>query len=418
MRFVIIFSLFVLSFNTRATTSTTPYTPIVFVHGMLASSDTWVNPYVNFRNAGYSENDLYFLDWNTMSMNSPMTVQQLDSLVNHIIESTGKKKVNLVGHSAGGGICSSYLSDKKRAKKIDKYVHLASMPIENTPAVATLNLYSPDDKITGGKDYSGVTNKAISGLDHYEIATSKQSFEAMFQFFNPGGKLELTVPESASQYTISGRVCTLGDNSPEKNAQVEIYSFNKRSGARESQTPIHVLTTDENGYFPAILLNADTYYEFMVTSLDKSKRKVHYYREPFSNNNPLVYLRTMPSSGFAGFLLKSLPQNEDEACLAIFSSNKAILFGRDNLSVQGLDLARKDITPDSKTAIALFIFDEGSDKESSGMGVQTFKSFPFMNGVDYFLSVEENPIELNFNGRRMNVAPVKSSDGIMVVVFD
>jgi len=126
----------------------------------------------------------------------------------------------------------------------------------------------------------------------------------------------------------------------------------------------------------------------------------------------------MPSSGFAAFLLKGLPQNENEACVGIFSASKAIMNSRDNLAVQGLEVSREDITPQSKTTIALFIYDDAGDQVSSGMAISTYKAFPFINGLDYQLPIDGYPLEFALNGRRMNMMPVKSSDGLMIVVFD
>jgi triacylglycerol esterase/lipase EstA (alpha/beta hydrolase family) len=42
---------------------------------------------------------------------------------------TGSKKVNLIGHSAGGGVCMTLVNDKKMGKSVERYVHLASMPV-------------------------------------------------------------------------------------------------------------------------------------------------------------------------------------------------------------------------------------------------------------------------------------------------
>ncbi len=420
MRLILSLLLFSISFSILSQVKQTSHTPIIFVHGMLGSSDTWTNAHMNFCNAGYAKEELWFLDWNTMALDNPKAVKKLDSLVAHVLKTTGKSKVNLVGHSAGGEICTIYLEDKKNTKYIDKYVHLASIPLTKIPLTTIMNLYSPDDKITGGKDYDKVTNKSIPELDHFQIATSKASFEAMYTFFNPNTNLlEHTTERTATDSVqISGRACTLGDNLAEANATIEVYSFNRRTGKRETETPIHTFKTDQHGNWEAISLSVDKYHEFVVIPENKAKRKVHYYREPFKNDNPLVYLRTMPSSGFASFLLKALPQNEDEACVGIFSASKAIMNGRDNLAVQGLEVSRDDITPQSKNTIALFIYDDAGDQISSGMLISTYKAFPFISGLDYQLPIDGYPLEFALNGRRMNVMPVKSSDGVMIIVFD
>jgi len=399
----------------------TQKTPIIFVHGMLASSDTWVKPYQQFSANGYSAEKLWVLDWNTLAMNSPAAIKQLDSLINHILKSTNAKQVNLVGHSAGGGICSSYLSDKKQAKKVERYVHLASMPLAQKMVVPTLNLYSSDDKITGGKDYdfANIENARIEGLDHYEIATSHDSFEKMYAFFNSENvPINNQSIEENKEISISGRAVTLGENQPEKEAQINVYIIDVLTGKRSTDSPLTTLQTDEHGNWGPISLDHSSYHEFVVIPKDKNKRTVHYFREPFKQDNPLVYLRTLPEGGFAGFLLKTLPANEDEACVALFSANKAILSGRDNVTFEGLDLTREDLSPASKTAIAHFIFDENADKNSSGMPNARFKALPFMSALDFMIPISDAPIEIRFNGRRFNLPRIPSNEGITVVVFD
>jgi hypothetical protein len=47
-------------------------------------------------------------------------------------------------------------------------------------------------------------------------------------------------------------------------------------------------------------VTANTKYEFEIVSGVANDRVIHYYREGFTHNNPLVYLRTIPSSGLAG----------------------------------------------------------------------------------------------------------------------
>jgi triacylglycerol esterase/lipase EstA (alpha/beta hydrolase family) len=49
----------------------TTHTPVIMVHGMLASGDTWTNFHRYFLEQGYTQEELWVLDWNTASFNSP-----------------------------------------------------------------------------------------------------------------------------------------------------------------------------------------------------------------------------------------------------------------------------------------------------------------------------------------------------------
>jgi hypothetical protein len=413
----LVFSFFFLAIITLMNAQTT-HTPVIMVHGMLASGDTWTNFHRYFLEQGYTQEELWVLDWNTASFNSPKAVGQLDSLIGVVKKETGSKKVNLIGHSAGGGVCMTLVNDKKMGKSVERYVHLASMPVTEQPAVSTLNLYSSSDKITGGKDYSYTDNQAIANQDHYEVATSRESFASVYRYFSNGSEPKEIPSGTSATVQLSGKACTMGDNTPESGATIEIYAFNVKTGERLSSEPIAQFVAGTDGRWGPFDASSTQHYEFVVKPKGDGKRVVHYFREPHTFNNSTIYLRTLPTRGLAGFLLKSLPVNEKEVCLAVFSSSKAMIYGRDNLAVQGLEISRPEIASDTKTAIAFFVFDEKSDGQSTGMAISTFKNLPFMAAIDFQIDPEYSPIDVNLNGRRMMIPGIRSNEGIVVVVYE
>ncbi len=393
------------------------YTPIIFVHGMLGSGDTWSQTIQLFREQGYPSENLVVMDWNSLMFGQLNTTKILDSIIDDVCSKTGAKKVNLVGHSAGGGVCSSYLKDTILAKKVDNYIHLASGKLATTPLVRTLNLYSSEDLITGGEDMNGVENKAISNKDHYEIATCKESFEVMYQFFNPD--LKLSTETSNLSKNISGKALTLGENKAEVNANISIYAMNPETGERTTKNPIYQFTTNEHGSWGPFLAKENVFYEFVVKPENSEKRTVHYYREPFNSENNLVYLRTLPNSGMASMLLSGIPKDKKQAGLAIFSANKAIIHGRDTLIVNDTELSTETLSPAKKTAIAHFLYDDNKDSKTDGTAIPAFQMFPFLNGVDAFLSSKpKDKINIQFNHTAIKLTPIPSDQGVMVVVFN
>jgi hypothetical protein len=392
-------------------------TPIIFVHGMLAAGDTCSNTVQNFTEAGYSQDELHILDWNTLNFNRSAAQAQLDSLVSVVLKSTKSKKVNLVGHSAGGGVCSTYITTKKNYKKVERYVHLASGALPVTIKTPTLNLYSPDDLVTGGKDIKYALNHSIAGMDHYEIATSDSSFNVMYQFFNPEGKRKEVKVVSVENVLISGKACTLGENQPERNAEIEIYAFDAVLGQRDASSKISV-KTDEFGNFGPLSLSASNFYEFVVHPTNGGKKSIHYFREPFQQDNHLVYLRTLPTGGFASMMLGDLPSNEHEVGLAIFSASKALIHGRDELVVNGIEITTKELASDKKTAIAFFLYKSTDKEELAATPIQKFANFPFMSGADVWVKTAETIVRLTMNKRSVVIPAIPSSEGISVVVFD
>ncbi len=395
--------------------------PVVMMHGALASGDTYATHAQRFSSNNYCPDLLFAFDWNTLNQGNSVDI--LDALIDEILAQTGANQINLVGHSAGGGLGYSYLEDATRAAKVAHYAHLGSNP-NAQPAgpngeTPTINIWSEDDLIVQGGDITGATNVHLPGFDHYEIATSDETFEAMYEFFND------SLPTSSSiipsdELLIGGRAVTLGENVPLEGATINIYALDAATGNRINDMPDATLTTDAGGYWSGFEAAADTYYEFHLISANASDRKIHYYREPFIRSNPMVYLRAFPpASSIAGLLLAGIPQDENQSALSIFTANQAVLYQRDELKVEGFDLATAEYATPEKTIIAYFLYDDGNGQTDGNIHATFSFLGTFLTGVDYFTpATEPTSLEIEFNNRSMNVPNRKSSEGVMVVVFD
>lgn len=399
--------------------------PVIFLHGFLASGDTWANQVMRFNTNGYCDNLLYAYDWNTLSGGND--VAALDKFIDSVLLWTGATQVDLVGHSAGGGYGYSYCEDTIRARKIAHYVHIGSSS-QSSPAglndeVPTLNISSPDDKVAGSTSITGATNITLTGTDHYQVATSAETFYDLYKFFN-NGKLPTTTTISASgtELKVSGKALTLGDNSPHNNATINIYEVNPSTGYRLNSTPNYVLHSDANGKWGPQTIKSNTKYEFEIISGVSGDRVIHYYREGFTHNNPLVYLRTIPpASSLAGQLLSGLPKNDNQTVLAVFTASQATVAGRDSLTVDNNVLSTSAITPASNTVIAMFLYDDNNNQTTDLSEPFLFTLLTqFLTARDvYFQTTTPASIPLRFNGRELFVPNLKSqSEGIIVTVFD
>jgi pimeloyl-ACP methyl ester carboxylesterase len=399
--------------------------PIVFVHGFLASGDTYAGQVVRFSSQGYCASHLHVFDWNTLGGGPKAAIGKLDERINQILARTKSQKVHLVGHSAGGGLGYAYLADSARAQKVARYVHIGSGP-QPGPAgakgeVPTLNIYSEDDLVVKGKDIPGATNVQMKGLDHYQVATSGATFDVMFDFFNPGRSRLAVKGEKAKNAGISGRVLTLGENTPQAGAKVQVYALDPTSGFRKQQQPDVVLTADSAGYWGPWSAKRGTFYEFCVETGKAGELPVHYYREPFQGTNSLVYLRTLPGAGSpAGLLLAALPRKDDQSVLAVFSSSRAVIHGRDSLSANGQDLSSSALCPAAKTVIAMFLYDNGDGQTTLAPhnNFQVMRSF--LTGVDWFApAAPPASLRLRLNGRTLNVPNWSAAkSGVSVAVFE
>ncbi|TAH09463.1 MAG: hypothetical protein EAZ12_06525 [Sphingobacteriia bacterium] len=199
---------------------------------------------------------------------------------------------------------------------------------------------------------------------------------------------------------------------------IDVFAFDLNKGGRKKETASFQFVADSLGNWGPFVADPSIGYEFVLKPTG-GQRTVYYYYEPFVQSNRLVYLRALPKTGMTALLLNTLPADDQQSVLAIFTSNGAVVNGRDSLTINDFNLSSSTISPASKTGIAQFIFDNG-DKQSSGKLILNFNAVPFMNGIDLLLDTQNiTPIHLYFNGRDLYLPKRKSAtEGVMVMVLN
>jgi hypothetical protein len=392
--------------------------PIIFVHGFLASGDSWATQIQRFIKSGYCEDRLFVFDWNTIGEEKSDSL--LEIFIRKVLIKTKTLSVNLVAHSAGGGLCFPFLKDSLRAKLVSNYVHIGSLPITGAAGphaeIPTMNIYSPEDKVVKGYAIDGTTNVMEPGFDHLQVASSGLTFESVYSFFNNNQKPVFNnIQENQSLSSISGRVVTLGENLPMSKDTVLLYEFDAQKGERKTNKPT-ILLTDLNGFWPSTLVSKNSFLEFELHS--KKSRVIRYYVEPQQSNNHLMYLRTIPTSGLVSGLMRAVPKNDSTVALAIFSSNHAIIYGRDSLTIDTVNLSTATLSPAKKTIAASFVFDDG-DGKTSKTNVKGFGIGMFLSATDYYIKPSDTEKSaIYFNGKRILVPRIPSKDAVMVIMFN
>ncbi|MCB9625883.1 MAG: hypothetical protein H6725_00780 [Sandaracinaceae bacterium] len=396
------------------------HVPVVMVHGFLASGDTYATHIMRFTANGYCQDRLFVYDWN--SLGSGGGPELLDAFVDEVLSVTGATQVDLLGHSAGGGVGYTYLSDATRAAKVRRYVHLASGaedgPAGPTANVPTLNLYSANDRVVmGNSGIPGATNVDLVDADHYEVATTDDSFAAIWMFLT-GSEAEVTgvVPQE-EPIVVAGRAATLGENTPAAGATVDVYEVEPDSGQRRRARPLASFVANERGYWGPLQVQPETRYEFHVTPVEG--RSIHYFREPFVRTNTKVYLRTLPTTGLARLLVSALSFDEDQPTSVIFIANRGLQPG-DALSLDEVDLSGDEYTNRDNTTIALFFFDDNGNDQTDLTPVALFETFPFLAGADFAPGADAAQSTVaEFNGRRLAMPRRPAEpDGVSIAVFD
>lgn len=398
--------------------------PVVAAHGFLAAGDTWAPHAMRFEANGLCPGWFAAFDWNTLDRNADHD-EALDALIDTLLSESGAAAVDLIGHSAGGGFGYEYLADPTRASRVAHYAHVGSFA-NDAPAgpvdapVPTLNIWSPDDRtVEDGGDIPGATNVSLPGQDHYEVATSVESFEAMHRFFRDGADPTVTQGTATSTPTVSGRALTLGENEPEAGAVITVWTLDPETGQRATSEPVATLTTDDEGRWGPVTVPGDAPHEFLVEPADGVP--VHYYREAFAASNPLVYLRTLPPPGtLAGILVSVLPLDTTDTVVVVFIASQALNVDEDSLTLDGLELSRDDTTDAANTTIAMFLYDANGNEQTDATVVDAFASFPFFAGVDVHVPGDAaSTSELQWNERVIRFPRLPATDeGAIVVVFD
>ena len=205
--------------------------PIVFVHGFLGSGDNWATQIQRFSSNGYCENSMYVFDWNSISR-SKSTDSLLNNFIDEVLKKTNATQVDLVGHSAGGALCYSYLNNSLHATKVAHYIHIGSGKMK-TPAgqnaeVATMNIFSTADMIAkSGGEIPGAVNVQQTTTDHFQVATSEETFLSLFKFFNNNQepRTKKVIASKKNNNTIGGKGVTLGENNPLSRVFYQVTTF-------------------------------------------------------------------------------------------------------------------------------------------------------------------------------------------------
>jgi pimeloyl-ACP methyl ester carboxylesterase len=361
--------------------------PIVFVHGNGDSSALWINNIWRFEANGYKRGQLFAIDFTypnarrddskpePFRSSAEDQMKELAAFVAHVVKTTRRRKVALVGSSRGGNAIRSYLKNGGGAEYVSHAVlcgtpnkgivisdtmligsefngafpflkDLNSGPDDLIPGVDMMAIRSdkndkysqPDARFVGapgkptgvGYDASelrGARNVILDGLDHRETAFNKLAFAAMYDFIAGKPPASMFIAQEPLP-VLNGKVTGIAEGSytnlPVAGAEVEIYEVEAKTGERKSAVALHRKTTGDDGQWGPFVGRSDAYYEFVLTMA--AQPVTHTYRSPFLRSSDVVHLR--PGAFAKG----------DEAAAAIVSMSRPRGYfgvGRDKFSLDG-----------------------------------------------------------------------------------
>ena len=398
--------------------------PIVFVHGLYGSGDSYTKMIQYFLANGYPASKLFTYDWNTLDFrNAPKKTKPLDDFIQEVKNKTGYDKINLVGHSLGGNLTFNYCNNSVYTENVNRLAWLAPYLPDRTKIpfdlIPTLNIRTNTDfVVTDTSSIPGAVNVIIPGKDHNEIASCEESFIEIYKFFNDGKIPTSIIPED-DNVIISGRLVSFIENLVGSGNKVEIYEVSELNGSRLTVNPVATFITDAKGYYGKFAAKKNTYYEFQVSTGRAADRPVHFYFEPFKNSSNAIYLRTFPpQSSFLNIGFNAIiPFTEEQAVSIFFSASKTVLLGRDALTLNGFNCVNTIFADQTLNTLAYFIFDENKNSVSDYSSVPVFSTSQSFKGID--LSLPSNGFSSYvYNGRTLHTYNWPSaSKGLSVAMF-
>lgn len=352
--------------------------PIVFVHGMAGSGDQFQAQALRFAGNGYPDNYFAALDHN--SILDLGRQNRLDRLIDDILDETGADKVELVGHSMGTAISTSYLSTASNAAKVAHYVNVDGVGGDELPGgVPTLNLMA---SLAAG-EITGATNVQLEGHTHVQACSSPEAFEHMYEFFT-GEAPDTTeiLPESASTITLEGKLVVFVTNAIPNDLELSIYEVDPATGQRLSSTPVYSEPLASDGAFTFSDAEQGGTYEF-VAMRDGEDHVGHWFYEPFVRTDTLIRLKFSEP----GSMLFNLMDTSDDSVAVVIVRNREMIgsdsggTGVDSITINGTEIC--DGVLPASGPIGLVVFDENADGESDLSGVaDAYSAIPFVNGMD------------------------------------
>jgi pimeloyl-ACP methyl ester carboxylesterase len=352
--------------------------PIVFVHGFAGSAQQYESQAIRFAANGYPQDRIVAYDHDGAGLDIAAYVTGLDRVVDETLARFDVDQVYLVGHSRGTSVSSSYLGNATRAAKVAKYVALDGAPC---PTVVPCR---------------AVTQANLPGQSHVEVATSKESFAAQYEFLvgEPPEVVDI-VPQRAP-IELAGRAVNFPANTGREGATLNVWEIDPDTGARVADSPHATFTLGADGSFGPFTADHGAHYEW-VLSAPGTDVQHHLYLQPYLRSSHLVRLLSSPPDGPT-----RANTNVGDGHAAIIVMRMREWYGNDTTAVPGdqrdvLDIATSGPGIDEEPVNAVasrmgngtiglhFHDDAATPGQTTLAALPYFSTQPFQNGADVYM---------------------------------
>ena len=331
---------------------------MIFVHGFVGSGGQFESQAMRFTSNGYPADRIGVEEYDSTFATTTMAKvwDDLDGLIARLLTQSGADKVELVGHSLGTAVSQGYLtSSVSRAAKVAHYVNLDGAPAASPPAgVPTLAVWGEGNSAL---QIGGATNVYQPDHSHVQVATSAETFDAMYRFFT-GHAPETTSIVTQHHVVLSGRAALFPSNAGAAGTTLQIWEVERRTGLRKHNRPEATFSIGADGAWGPFRGSSHRYYELAILFPGSTH---HFYFEPFLRSDNLIRLLTQqPGTG-----LDALREKSESTAGMIFIRYKELWGDQgalsDALTVNGQNVLTPAIAPRAKRLNALFAFDHSLD---------------------------------------------------------
>jgi pimeloyl-ACP methyl ester carboxylesterase len=368
-------------------------TPMIFVHGGAGSGAQFESQAMRFASNGYPAGLIHVLEYDSTFGSNSMddVLDRLDALIADVQGETGSAQVDLLGHSLGTTVSHNFLATPARAANIAHYVNIDGRTGSAPPGgVPTLAIWA--GRGAPGRAITGALNVTIPNQTHVEVATSAESFAAMFAFFTGREPATTDVVAEHGPIVLAGRAVLFPQNVGAEGATLEIWRVRAATGERLGARPRATFAIDAGGAWGPFHALAGRHYEFALRREGAATH--HLYYEPFLRSDHLIRLLTSPPGGGIGALVPVSDRN-----VAMVVTRNKELWGdqgseSDVLEIDGTNVLNDATSPIDNRTIGLFVHDDGLDGVSHvDSAIGAFIALPFLSGVDLFVPAAEPPSE-------------------------
>jgi hypothetical protein len=357
--------------------------PLVFVHGFSGSGAQFETQAMRFTSNGYPAGIIAVHEYDSLFSTEERddVYTRLDERIDSLLEASGADQVDLLAHSLGTDMMQEYLnSSEERAASVAHYVNLdgqdATAPPGGVPTLAVWGRGPTSRAITGA------TNVYFANQTHTQVVTSPETFEQVYTFLTGEEPATTEVlPENSETIELAGRAMIFPQNTGVTEASLEVYEVNGATGHRVDDEPEASFPLGGDGDWGPFDARRGRNYEFALVGETATH---HIYFEPFERSDRWVRLLTQPPTG--GIVGDLIERSDGHASIVIaryqewWGDQGA---GSDVLTIDGVNVLNAQNSSIDKRAIAVFMFDAGSDGATDlATPIPSLFALPFLTAVD------------------------------------